>query len=457
MREAINELSERDQWVCWRYETRNGKQTKMPRQPDGGEAKSNDPTTWTSYDACLKSAGRFSGIGYVFSADDPYVGIDFDACLNPDGTAAAWAAPWLAMLGSYSEVSPSGNGVKVFVRGKLPERCKHKIVIDAPPINGKEPAIEVYDQKRYFAVTGEVWQERYEITDQQVALDILLTHFGFVHTPQTAPVDKPTPVPAPRTNGTTTESEWATRYLERLAYWRCDDYNQWIAVGMALTPLGTTGLALWEQWSKQSEKYQAGECERKWKGFKRDPHGIAKLGGWANEDAPQERKDDIPQPVFINDYACCPTCRKVLKSSRNGNGFICTANDDQHFFWWAGEGYTPPAGNDKHVMDYERDNGKHEQVLASADKCRQSADKNGSAFLAVSKPQNAQVLKLLTLLYSTEEMVALFPSPVQDLIRSVSDATETDPVISMVYALVHLPGKVPTITLPVCMGQLLLK
>jgi hypothetical protein len=79
----------------------------------------------------------------------------------------------------------------------------------------------------------------------------------------------------------------AIKNLDRLSRSRADDYNDWLAVGMALTPLAATGLQLWDDWSSKSEKYVQGECDAKWKTFSLDPHGLAKLGAWANADDPQ--------------------------------------------------------------------------------------------------------------------------------------------------------------------------
>jgi len=78
----------------------------------------------------------------------------------------------------------------------------------------------------------------------------------------------------------------AARNLERLAPWRQDDYNAWLAVGMALSELGDVGLSLWDQWSRRSPKYQEGDCETKWETF--DPNhglGLGSLVHWAREDS----------------------------------------------------------------------------------------------------------------------------------------------------------------------------
>ena len=111
--------------------------------------------TWTSADEALANAGRFDGVGFVFSPDDPFCGVDLDGCRDPEtGTMAEWAREIVLLFGTYSEVSPSKTGVKLFLRGKSPMDRGRKQELDVPKVCDKQPAIEVYDQGRYFAVTG---------------------------------------------------------------------------------------------------------------------------------------------------------------------------------------------------------------------------------------------------------------------------------------------------------------
>ena len=75
------ELKQDPSWVCWKYEKREaspGKQTKVPYQPSGRLAKSNDPKTFSTFEAVMKASGAFAGIGFVFHKDNPYCGADFD-------------------------------------------------------------------------------------------------------------------------------------------------------------------------------------------------------------------------------------------------------------------------------------------------------------------------------------------------------------------------------------------
>src|SRR5262249_40662392 len=118
------ELRGRDQWVCWQYERRGGKRTKVPIDPGAGEVtKGTDPKTWGTFGEalayCRAHRSRIDGIGYVFSEDDPFTGVDLDDAL-PCGSLDLhdWAIPYVHRLHSYGDVSPSRTGIKVFLRGR---------------------------------------------------------------------------------------------------------------------------------------------------------------------------------------------------------------------------------------------------------------------------------------------------------------------------------------------------
>jgi putative DNA primase/helicase len=84
-----DDLKELDQWVVWRYERRNGKPTKVPCRTSGELASVTNPSTWTSFERALECWRQFprqyAGIGFVFSAADPYCGIDLDGCIDDAG------------------------------------------------------------------------------------------------------------------------------------------------------------------------------------------------------------------------------------------------------------------------------------------------------------------------------------------------------------------------------------
>lgn len=154
---ALLELQARPQWVCWRKEQRNGKTTKIPYDPrTGRRAESNHPRTWASYDLAQQAyewsqrrgQRHYDGIGYMFHRD--ITGIDLDHCIAPDGTIDAWAQTYLDRLRSYSERSPSDEGIHILVHGAVPKGIRRGIV----GRRHAEAAIEMYCEGRYFTVTS---------------------------------------------------------------------------------------------------------------------------------------------------------------------------------------------------------------------------------------------------------------------------------------------------------------
>jgi CRISPR-associated protein Cmr3 len=80
------------------------------------------------------------------------------------------------------------------------------------------------------------------------------------------------------------DEEWALSYLSALNPCRADDYEDWLAVGMALHSVGDSLLTEWDNWSRQSSKYTPGCCEKKWKSFKRQGVAMGTLAHKAKQD-----------------------------------------------------------------------------------------------------------------------------------------------------------------------------
>jgi putative DNA primase/helicase len=147
------ELRALRQWVCWQAEPRDGRITKVPVQVNGRRASSTDPATWDCFSVCVEGALRhnYQGVGFVFTADDPYCGVDLDACRDP--ATGAWdgtLGPFLCALRSYTEVSVSGRGFHISVRATLPSGAVHRW----HPCGPEGAHLEIYDRGRYFTMTG---------------------------------------------------------------------------------------------------------------------------------------------------------------------------------------------------------------------------------------------------------------------------------------------------------------
>ena len=170
-------LRERSQWVCWQYLVRGAKQTKCPMQSSGaGRASSTDPSTWSSFeeaiDAC-RASDRFAGVGFVFTPDDPFTGVDLDDCIDENGGLVASAQEIVDSLNSYTEISPSGRGVKVFIVGAKAAGvgCRTSKVVGFKQI-------EMYSSKRFFTITGRhVASTPLLVEDCQSQLDVLCSRF----------------------------------------------------------------------------------------------------------------------------------------------------------------------------------------------------------------------------------------------------------------------------------------
>ncbi|MGZ3621847.1 MAG: phage NrS-1 polymerase family protein [Ktedonobacteraceae bacterium] len=173
------------QWVLWRLEKVEGKLTKVPYHITSWgsqKASSINPNTWNTFDEIIQHADKFNGIGYVFNED--LTGIDLDHCVK-DGVIDEWALEIIKKLDSYTEFSPSGNGVHIYVKGEYPNGHKKKI-----PNEQEDAAIEIYSKGRYFTVTGSAVPGcSTEINERQEIIDLL--HIKYFK-PMT-PMDKPEP------------------------------------------------------------------------------------------------------------------------------------------------------------------------------------------------------------------------------------------------------------------------
>ena len=144
---ALNELRTRRQWVAWRYLERDGNITKPPVNPHNGfGASHSDPATWGTYEEAAKWAREHGlpGVGYVLTDDDDITGADLDDCRDDDfGSVETWANEIIALAETYTEISPSGRGLRLIWRGKIDKTIKC------------DPArVEVYKHKRYLTITG---------------------------------------------------------------------------------------------------------------------------------------------------------------------------------------------------------------------------------------------------------------------------------------------------------------
>jgi hypothetical protein len=155
-----NELKDLEQWVV------ADRDEKRPLTTGGTFASSSDPFTWDSFvnaDTVVNEWGQADYLGFVFN-NNGIVGIDIDKGFE-DGLMTPLCADIMDACRSYTEVSRSGRGVHIFVKGDLPFSGRNNR-------NG----VEMYKSGRFFIMTGDVLLFD-TIIENQGALDYIVEKY----------------------------------------------------------------------------------------------------------------------------------------------------------------------------------------------------------------------------------------------------------------------------------------
>jgi len=149
------ELKALRRWAPWKaiWNEERGKWDKVPYRPEGYGLSSMQPDRWVSFEEAVRAfdtgGGKYSGVGLVLTGMTDVVGIDLDRCIT-DGQIAPWAQEIIDSVDSYTELSPSGTGLRILARGSIPEDVQDNTV-----------GIEVYNghKGRFLTVTGDVLRD----------------------------------------------------------------------------------------------------------------------------------------------------------------------------------------------------------------------------------------------------------------------------------------------------------
>lgn len=179
-------------WVNWKLVTRDGTKTKIPYTPSGTPASSTDPKTWSTYADVLKASKhplkKFSGIGIVIAPELNFVAIDLDKCLKDGEFDRPEFRTLVEKANTYTEISPSGTGVHLFLRTPEPFIPKASRSADCP-------GFEMYTHGRYFTYTGDIFEGRTEIRtisneDVENLLSLVGYPWGAPDLPQPSKIDQ---------------------------------------------------------------------------------------------------------------------------------------------------------------------------------------------------------------------------------------------------------------------------
>jgi hypothetical protein len=186
-------LKKRKQWLLWKLQKVKDrpKPTKIPYSAHSGMGKSNDSSTWASFEECSNLIDDgFDGIGFAFSPEDGLVGIDLDGCIDSFGVVSDEAKEILSHFRdkSFIELSPSGKGFHLYCLG---------VALHCGKGQGKKSWVEVYDSRssRYFTVTGNAYFGQCEPQDCQSELQWLHEKYTKREAQKIYPQRRAQPVP----------------------------------------------------------------------------------------------------------------------------------------------------------------------------------------------------------------------------------------------------------------------
>ena len=155
------ELKSLPNWICWQAtpdEKSHSGVKKTPINPrTGGNAQSNNPSTWADFDTALQASSKFTGLGFMFS-NSGFFGVDIDNMPDDlqdyrNGGVNNVISEFVNTLQSYAELSQSETGIHIICKGALPKGGRRK------------KNVEMYDTGRFFVMTGKYCSKYAEIVD----------------------------------------------------------------------------------------------------------------------------------------------------------------------------------------------------------------------------------------------------------------------------------------------------
>ena len=266
-------------WLLWKRVPQPGKKDrKVPTYVSGiarhGEQGSpDDRASLVTFDqamAAFRGRSEYAGVGFAMLGDD-ITALDFDGCIDEAGVSDPEVLALVA--GTYAEKSPSGRGVRAFLRGTMSNK-KH----DA----GQPTGIEVFCDKGFVTITGDVLPGCPDIAtlteDRRAAINARL---GRMEVPPALANQYLGPV--------VVDDRVLVDLRSALNAIAADNRDDWVYIGQCLRPLGNVGEELWLTWSQKSEKYDPADAARVWKSLDTQAeHGYvgvfakAKTLGWVN-------------------------------------------------------------------------------------------------------------------------------------------------------------------------------
>ena len=166
------ELKAMRRWAVWKaiWNDSRQKYDKIPYDARHYGLSTKKVSDWGDYESAAATLAlnptRYAGLGFVLTGVKDVVGIDLDNCRQDNGQIAPWAREIIESMGSYTEISPSGNGLRILAHGNFETDW-----------NNHEVGIEVYSghSPRFLTITGDTKRVRPMVQAQPAVLQALFT------------------------------------------------------------------------------------------------------------------------------------------------------------------------------------------------------------------------------------------------------------------------------------------
>jgi len=328
------ELTDRDRWLLY-DDDRPGNKDRQPLTWDGGlrGVSWTDDDALLSFDDAREAAGRKESYGVMYILDDesPFAVIDIDRGID-DGRPKEWCPKLDPFVDeTYFDLSPSGSGIHLWLRGDLPEWAAD-LDDEALAAGGEHEGIDVFDESRPMTVTDDAPPRLGEKRAGTIApLDDEAGEW-LQDAWQNLNDDEPAPwkgEPAARTPGESRSNPVPSGEFDRVTGEWLDGaeavealdhidpnvgYETWRNIGFALTDeFGDhRGGQLFREWSRQGSKWDENDPGQVDRIINRDDSGVtiatlihhAKAGGWDASAAAREalgKMDHTPGVVDSGD------------------------------------------------------------------------------------------------------------------------------------------------------------
>ena len=273
-------------WVLWKmvYKADLNKWTKVPYSPETHAPYNRHPSECGNLDMARKvllthgKAKGFAGVGLSAMLEDGLTYLDFDRCLDDNGAInSPRLEKFVRDLGSYTEISPSGRGLRVIVKtpsslGKSNQT--HKATERNTPSDCSHfeaEGVEIWNDGKYATITGQRFlPELNEVKANDEVMGEFLEVFYKAEPTKTAP--------PPKTSSTSSTKEriWTREEVRSMLSHLDPSMGRidWFKIGKALWDWSKTeGVQEWEVWSRGGNTFVEGECAK-----------VAGAGSWEKKD-----------------------------------------------------------------------------------------------------------------------------------------------------------------------------